>query len=537
MEDFKDKLIIKKACWAFGAFETGKKLREDKKRIKILISLLIEQDMHPQAFIIARDFLSKEEIYSYESTFEMVPKDISKKKVYAEAHEALTNENILVTKKRLRQLKKKLEVKQKREAEKLRRKNRAMRNPEMVFVKKSEVVKAAEAIQATKEHKLASVEDFGYEHKKTVLFIPNLRALKNVTEHFLEQKILGFDSEFKGLSLSTIQLASHDKVAIFDVNTLGDHTEFTDFMKQIMIDSEISLVAHTFKTDGYVIHQNFKMLDPYQMKHIYELNELILEQTTGKKIGMIKMAEMFLNTTMTKSYQRTNWLRRPLTDDQIAYAALDAILPLKIFEKFSKGLGSSVSLRFYSYQPPEVLPKDIKAKKKKKKKKRKQKKKEKEGSQSGSSAGGTSAHSSSVADSDITSVVSTQRTHRESVFKKQTQATTLGETETVGSNLRSRKDSFESVSKSLIVGGEEGELPRLEDLRSSRGARPQKTDRGGGAKKGRGKGRGGKRGGKGGGKRGGRGAYRGGKSRGGGRGAYRGGKPRGRGRGRGGKKS
>jgi hypothetical protein len=79
MESLKEKLILKKACWAFGAFETGKKLYQDKRRLKILINLLIEQDLHPQAFIIARDFLTKEEIYEYGDSFEMVRRDISKR--------------------------------------------------------------------------------------------------------------------------------------------------------------------------------------------------------------------------------------------------------------------------------------------------------------------------------------------------------------------------------------------------------------------------------------------------------------------------
>lgn len=105
MELLKEKLILKKACWAFGAFETGKKLRWDSRRLHILISMLIEQDMQPQAFLIARDFLSREELEMYDEYFDMVSKDVSKNKVYADAHAILLGEDILTTKKKLRNLK------------------------------------------------------------------------------------------------------------------------------------------------------------------------------------------------------------------------------------------------------------------------------------------------------------------------------------------------------------------------------------------------------------------------------------------------
>jgi hypothetical protein len=46
MELLREKMVLKKACWTFGALETGRKLSLDSRRLHILIQMLIEQDMH-----------------------------------------------------------------------------------------------------------------------------------------------------------------------------------------------------------------------------------------------------------------------------------------------------------------------------------------------------------------------------------------------------------------------------------------------------------------------------------------------------------
>lgn len=106
MESLKEKMVLKKACWTFGALETGRKLCLDSRRLHILIQMLIEQDMHDQALIIGREYLQKQEFELYKEYFSNVAKDHSKNRVYADAHKALLGEDILETKRKLRELKK-----------------------------------------------------------------------------------------------------------------------------------------------------------------------------------------------------------------------------------------------------------------------------------------------------------------------------------------------------------------------------------------------------------------------------------------------
>lgn len=158
--------------------------------------------------------------------------------------------------------------------------------------------------------------------------MPTKVSLLKVIDHFKSQTHLGADTEFKGTALSLICLASTSLVAVFDVFLLKGVPEFLDFLKYILIDSKIDIIVHSFKTDQYVLNYNFKALDPLKMNHVIELNELIKDPVSGKKLGMLQMSELVLKRTYSKSYQRTNWLSRPLSDEKIYWAGLDGVIPL-----------------------------------------------------------------------------------------------------------------------------------------------------------------------------------------------------------------
>lgn len=52
----------------------------------------------------------------------------------------------------------------------------------------------------------------------------------------------------------------------------------------------------------------------------------------GKRAGLAYISEVVLGKQICKSYTLTNWDRRPLLRNQIHYAALDALIVLKIWD-------------------------------------------------------------------------------------------------------------------------------------------------------------------------------------------------------------
>jgi hypothetical protein len=54
------KIIVRQNCLNFGAVETAKKLSKSPEKLEVLLQLLIGEDLPESAFLIARNFLSKE---------------------------------------------------------------------------------------------------------------------------------------------------------------------------------------------------------------------------------------------------------------------------------------------------------------------------------------------------------------------------------------------------------------------------------------------------------------------------------------------
>ena len=170
-----------------------------------------------------------------------------------------------------------------------------------------------------------------------------------------------------------VQVATRDKVLIIDVINYEKGKELNIFLRKLLVESEVKILAHTFKTDGYVL-EHAKSMNPLDMKRIVELSDIIMDEETGDRVGMRFLSENFLKRSLKKGYQRTNWLARPLSENAIKYAVMEAVLPLLIFEEFKKQNPKFEISQFYAYVPPDVPPSSRAVKKKDKRKKTKRKK-------------------------------------------------------------------------------------------------------------------------------------------------------------------
>jgi len=331
----KNKVIVKQSCLAFGAFETAKKISHDKEKIHILISQLIEEFLTPTAYLIAKNFLAEEERTEYNENFQDLenPEEITRNKLSGELHLKLTGESILETKKKLRALKKEKIAKEKEEAKK---------NKEIPTHNKEGV-------------EYLTLEEFNFV-RENFFFVPTTRSFALVKDRFLAAKIIGFDTEFVGGDLSTITLAIEDFVAVFDMVALKKATEVSDFMKTILTSTEIEIVAHTFRTDAYVINESLG-IDPYSIEKVLDLTEIVKEGETENRLGLQKMVQLYFEKALNQYYKRQDWGARPIEEEMISYAALNGFIVLKIFMMYeSKPENTVKGMKYYDYDPPKGNP-------------------------------------------------------------------------------------------------------------------------------------------------------------------------------------
>ncbi len=168
----------------------------------------------------------------------------------------------------------------------------------------------------------------GYQGRITL--INKQEDVRSAVQELRKYSIIGFDTESrpsfkKGEKhpISLIQLASPHMAYLFRVNRTG----MTDEIRRLLKDRIISKV-------GLGLHQELKEIfrGDAPEEGIIDL-ELIARNNGFKKRGVKALAAHFLGIRISKSAQKTNWERRELTEKQQRYAATDAWICLKIYEK------------------------------------------------------------------------------------------------------------------------------------------------------------------------------------------------------------
>ncbi|WP_204106767.1 MULTISPECIES: ribonuclease D [Spirulina sp. CCY15215] len=175
-------------------------------------------------------------------------------------------------------------------------------------------------------------------------YIDSAKTFQGAIEEFIEAKILWLDTEVADYQsqkpqLSLIQVLADpkdvmgDRVVIFDVL---DRPEWVkDFVDLIMEDTRIEKVFHNASFDRKFLGKSkaenvtctltMAKKIPYYLVPIpkYSLQALVEQFCDGDKI----------NKNMDKSYQVSDWGKRPLSSQQLDYAKMDPVYVAQIHQK------------------------------------------------------------------------------------------------------------------------------------------------------------------------------------------------------------
>jgi ribonuclease D len=160
-----------------------------------------------------------------------------------------------------------------------------------------------------------------------VLFIDQPEALERCLQHLALSPTLSFDLEFDsnrnsyGFTLCLIQVATPDTCYVIDplVNLdLGG-------LYALFETESIQKIVHTPGEDLRLLHS----LGCYP-KNLFD-TEVVARLLNYEQTSLAAMLREKLNHEMSKKHQKSNWLRRPLLEEQVQYAADDVtwLLPLK----------------------------------------------------------------------------------------------------------------------------------------------------------------------------------------------------------------
>jgi ribonuclease D len=166
-----------------------------------------------------------------------------------------------------------------------------------------------------------------------IVVIDNLSDVAQAVAELQQEHALGFDTESKPAfrkgeynPVALIQLAITHKVFLFRINKIG----FPHELANIIVNPKILKVGAGLR-DDLVELRKFQHIEP---KGFLELGHAAAQAEINQQ-GLRKLSAIILGFRISKAAQVSNWERMELTEQQLLYAATDAWVSLKIYEKLA----------------------------------------------------------------------------------------------------------------------------------------------------------------------------------------------------------
>ena len=153
-----------------------------------------------------------------------------------------------------------------------------------------------------------------------------------------QQSAVALDTEFMRIStyfpkLGLIQLYDGERVSLIDPLAI---TEFSPFVA-LLSNPKVLKILHSCSEDLLVFLQEFDQL-PHPMIDTQIMARFL---GLGTSAGLAKLAHQYLNVEIDKGATRTNWIKRPLSDIQLQYAAGDVWYLLPLYHILEKELAKT----------------------------------------------------------------------------------------------------------------------------------------------------------------------------------------------------
>ncbi len=171
-----------------------------------------------------------------------------------------------------------------------------------------------------------------YEGK--VVVVSNAEQLAQALQELNQAPVIGFDTESKPTfrkgdynPVAMIQMAVPGKVYLIRINLTG----FTEELRALFSNEKVVKAGISIRDDI----KDLQKLAYFRPVNVVDLNNLA-QEIGVLNIGVRSLAGIFLGIRISKSQQTSNWERETLSPSQLTYAATDAWVCLKIYEKLEE---------------------------------------------------------------------------------------------------------------------------------------------------------------------------------------------------------
>jgi len=177
------------------------------------------------------------------------------------------------------------------------------------------------------------VEAEGQTARTAYRFVSRPDEVAGALEHLSGARLVGLDTETywksagSPMTVSLVQVAPPEgEVVVFDAIALG-----VEPLRGMIESEEVRMAAHNARFDAGVLRA--AGLEPRGLYDTLRMSRMALSLQSH---SLASVSEHLFGLPLDKSLQKSNWRRRPLTREQLEYAALDARLSLRLFLELSK---------------------------------------------------------------------------------------------------------------------------------------------------------------------------------------------------------
>ncbi|CAN8241377.1 unnamed protein product [Cochlearia groenlandica] len=171
-----------------------------------------------------------------------------------------------------------------------------------------------------------------------VVWVDEVNGLRQATSFLDECKVVGLDCEWKPNymkgskpnKVSIMQIGSDSKVFILDLIKLyNDASETLDScLSQILQSYSTLKLGYNFQCDIKQLAVSYGDLECFKSYDMLLDIQNVFKETCG---GLSGLTKKILGVGLNKTRRNSDWEQRPLTQNQLEYAALDAAVLVHIF--------------------------------------------------------------------------------------------------------------------------------------------------------------------------------------------------------------
>ncbi|XP_059440089.1 uncharacterized protein LOC132172583 isoform X3 [Corylus avellana] len=171
-----------------------------------------------------------------------------------------------------------------------------------------------------------------------IIWVDEVDGLQNATCHIEGCKVVGFDCEWKPNyekgskpnKVSIMQIASEKMVFILDLIKLFEDVPdvLDNCLTRILQSPRILKLGYNFQCDIKQLKHSYGELECFKQYEMLLDVQNVFKEPRG---GLSGLAKKILGAGLNKTRRNSNWEQRPLTQNQLEYAALDAAVLVHIF--------------------------------------------------------------------------------------------------------------------------------------------------------------------------------------------------------------